>query len=464
LIKFKVKKEVKMINPLIFREYDIRGIAEKDLTDDVVYQIAKGFAKMCISEGIRDAIVGMDGRNSSPRIKKKVIEGLINSGINVIDIGRVPTPVFYFATHHLKIKSGIQVTGSHNPPEYNGLKMSLNFSTIFGEKIKRIYEIVLKKDFVDGKGELKNYNIVPDYQNFLKKDIKIQKNNLKIVLDAGNGVGGEVFLPVLKDWGFEVYPLYIEVDGNFPNHFPDPTVPDNLKDLIEKVKETNADIGIAFDGDADRIGIIDEKGNIIWGDRLLIFLSKFMLKRNPKGKVVFEVKCSKSLPEMVEKYGGVPIMWRTGHSPIEDKIKIEKAILGGEMSGHIYFYDRYFGYDDAIYTAARVIEILSNLDSKISDVLKEAPIYPVTPEIRIECKDEVKFKIVEELTEHFKRKTEVIDIDGARIIYPDGWGLVRASNTQPVLVLRFEANTEKRLEEIKKEIEGVLEEIMKKYK
>ncbi|RLD16625.1 MAG: phosphomannomutase [Caldiserica bacterium] len=453
-----------MINPLIFREYDIRGIAEKDLTDDVVYQIAKGFAKMCISEGIRDAIVGMDGRNSSPRIKKKVIEGLINSGINVIDIGRVPTPVFYFATHHLKIKSGIQVTGSHNPPEYNGLKMSLNFSTIFGEKIKRIYEIVLKKDFVDGKGELKNYNIVPDYQNFLKKDIKIQKNNLKIVLDAGNGVGGEVFLPVLKDWGFEVYPLYIEVDGNFPNHFPDPTVPDNLKDLIEKVKETNADIGIAFDGDADRIGIIDEKGNIIWGDRLLIFLSKFMLKRNPKGKVVFEVKCSKSLPEMVEKYGGVPIMWRTGHSPIEDKIKIEKAILGGEMSGHIYFYDRYFGYDDAIYTAARVIEILSNLDSKISDVLKEAPIYPVTPEIRIECKDEVKFKIVEELTEHFKRKTEVIDIDGARIIYPDGWGLVRASNTQPVLVLRFEANTEKRLEEIKKEIEGVLEEIMKKYK
>ena len=453
-----------MINPLIFREYDIRGIAEKDLTDDVVYQIAKGFAKMCISEGIRDAIVGMDGRNSSPRIKKKVIEGLINSGINVIDIGRVPTPVFYFATHHLKIKSGIQVTGSHNPPEYNGLKMSLNFSTIFGEKIKRIYEIVLKKDFVDGKGELKNYNIVPDYQNFLKKDIKIQKNNLKIVLDAGNGVGGEVFLPVLKDWGFEVYPLYIEVDGNFPNHFPDPTVPDNLKDLIEKVKETNADIGIAFDGDADRIGIIDEKGNIIWGDRLLIFLSKFMLKRNPKGKVVFEVKCSKSLPEMVEKYGGVPIMWRTGHSPIEDKIKIEKAILGGEMSGHIYFYDRYFGYDDAIYTAARVIEILSNLDSKISDVLKEAPIYPVTPEIRIECKDEVKFKIVEELTEYFKRKTEVIDIDGARIIYPDGWGLVRASNTQPVLVLRFEANTEKRLEEIKKEIEGVLEEIMKKYK
>jgi len=453
-----------MVNPLIFREYDIRGIAEKDLTDEVVFLIAKGFAKMITSEGINELVLGMDGRISSLRIKEKVKEGLLLSGINVIDIGRVPTPVFYFATHHLKIKSGIQITGSHNPPEYNGLKMCINFSSIFGEKIKKIYTLIEKREFTNGKGTEKKINIIPEYQNYLKQNIKIKNRNLKIVLDSGNGVGGEVFLPVLKEWGFEVSPLYIDVDGNFPNHFPDPTVPDNLKDLIDKVKETNADIGIAFDGDADRIGLIDENCNIIWGDRLLILLSKFMLKENPNGKIIFEVKCSKSLPEMVEKYGGIPIMWKTGHSHIEHKIKEENAILAGEMSGHIYFNDRYFGYDDAIYAAARVIEILSNNNLKISSILKDVPEYKITPEIRVECSDEIKFKVVEDLQNYFKEKTKVIDIDGARIIYPDGWGLVRASNTQPVLVLRFEADNEDSLNRIKTEVENVLNEILNKYK
>ncbi|HLD29960.1 MAG TPA: phosphomannomutase/phosphoglucomutase [bacterium] len=451
-----------MLNPFIFREYDIRGLAEKDFPDDAAYYIGRGFASLISKKGIGEMVLGQDARISSPRISGHFKKGLMDSGIRVLDIGIVPTPVFYFAGHHYKKRAGACITASHNPKEYNGMKFTIDFSSIYGEQIKEIYRLIQKKDFVSGKGSEESTDAVSVYRAFLKKDIKVNRK-LKVVLDAGNGVGGEVFLPVLKEWGFDVFPLFCEVDGNFPNHHPDPTVPDNLKDAIAEVKKQKADVGIAFDGDADRIGVIDEKGSIIWGDRLLIYFSKYLLNEHPHGKVVFEVKCSQSLPEMVEKFGGKPIMWRTGHSHIEEKIKNEKAILGGEMSGHIYFNDRYFGFDDAIYSAARLLEILSRENKTISEVLEDVPGLPITPEIRVDCPDEIKFKVVEELTGIFKKRQKVIDLDGARIVYPEGWGLVRASNTQPVLVLRFEANTEKALQEIKKEVENILSEVISRY-
>jgi len=452
-----------MINPLIFREYDIRGIAEKDLTDENIKLIVKAISSIYRDNGVSEIVVGRDGRISSPRIYKILVETFLNSGIDVIDTGVVASPVFYFACHRWGKNGGVMITGSHNPPEYNGIKISLNGSTIYGDAIKEIYRRIEKGDFPQGKGKFQERDIVEEYRNFIKQDIKI-KRKMKIVIDSGNGVGGGIIIPALRDLGVEVISLYEEVDGNFPNHFPDPTVPENLKALIEKVKTEQAEFGVAFDGDADRIGVVDEKGQIIWGDRLMSIFSKFLLRENPGGKIVFEVKCSKALPEVIEKYGGVPIMSRTGHSPIEARIKEENALFGGEMSGHIYFNDRYFGYDDALYTAARLCELVSSSDKKVSEYLEDVPSYPITPEIRIECPDEIKFKVVEKLIEEFKKKYEVITIDGARIIYPDGWGLVRASNTQPVLVLRFEANTQEGVQRIKDEVETTLNKKLSEFK
>ncbi len=449
------------INQLIFREYDIRGIADSDLNDEAVEKIAGALSAMFLEKGVKKIAVARDGRLSSPRISSKLIDSFLSCGMDVVDIGMVASPVFYFACHEMKMNGGIMITGSHNPPEYNGMKISLNQATIYGEDIKAILKRVEAGEKPQGEGTLAKADVVPEYRKYIRENINMGRK-LKVVIDSGNGVGGAIIIPALRDMGVEVNSIFEEVDGNFPNHFPDPTVPDNLKTLIEKVKNEKADFGAAFDGDADRIGVVDEKGNIIWGDRLMAIFAKPLLAENPGGKIVFEVKCSKSLPETIEKLGGKAIMSRTGHSPIEARIQDENALFGGEMSGHIYFNDRYFGYDDALYTVARLAELVSSSDNTLSSYLDDVPSYPITPEIRVDCADEIKFDIVDKLSTHFQKTNEVITIDGARIIFEDGWGLCRASNTQPVLVMRFEASTEEGIERIRKEVTDVLNGILKR--
>jgi phosphomannomutase/phosphoglucomutase len=357
----------------------------------------------------------------------------------------------------------MMVTGSHNPPEFNGFKVSVGKGTIFGEEIQKLGKLIEKGDFVSGKGDVSTYEIIPPYQDTLRKNIRLGKK-MKVVIDSGNGTAGPVAAPLLRDLGCELEELYCKVDGHFPNHFPDPTIPENLTDLIARVKKTEAAAGIAYDGDADRIGVADDQGNIIWGDQLMILFSREILKERKGATFVAEVKCSQNLFNDIEKHGGKAIMWRTGHSLIKQKMKEEKAVLGGEMSGHLFFADRYFGYDDAIYASCRLIELLSKTDRKLSQLLEDVPKTIITPEIRVACRDEIKFKVVEKVREELKKEYPVIDVDGVRVKLEDGWGLVRASNTQPVLVLRFEALTEKTLQEIKKLVEDKVQKAVSALK
>jgi len=440
------------INPQIFREYDIRGVVNKDLTPDIVRKIGQGFGTLMTRSGRRDLVVGRDGRLSSKDFAEALIEGLISTGCNVVDIGLCPTPVYYFSIFHLDKDGGMMVTGSHNPPEFNGFKVSVGKSTIFGKEIQNLRELIEKGKFVTGKGDVSEMEIVQPYQDYIRKNIHAEKR-MRVVIDAGNGTAGVVAGPLLRDLGCEVEELYCEVDGRFPNHFPDPTIPGNLKDLIERVKKTRADVGMGYDGDGDRIGVVDEQGNIIWGDQLMILFSREILKRKKGSAFVAEVKCSQNLFDDIEKHGGKATMWKTGHSLIKERMKEEKAALGGEMSGHIFFADRYFGYDDAIYASCRLIELLSGKDQKLSQLLNDVPKTFITPEIRVDCPDEIKFKVVEKVKEMLSKDNPIIDVDGVRVKFEDGWGLVRPSNTQPVLVLRFEALTEKRLQEIRKLVE-----------
>ncbi len=440
------------INPQIYREYDIRGVVDKDLTPEIVRRLGKGFGTHMVRLGKKSLAVGRDGRLSSNAYSEALIEGLLSTGCDVVNIGVCPTPVYYFSVFHLNRDGGVMVTGSHNPPEFNGFKVSVGKSTIFGEEIQKLGNLVEEGNFVAGKGNLSEEEIIRPYQDYLKKNLRLEKK-LRVVIDAGNGTGGVVAGPLLQDLGCEVEEIYCEIDGRFPNHFPDPTVPENLKDLIERVLKTQADVGIGYDGDADRIGVVDNQGNIIWGDQLMILFSREILKQQKGATFVAEVKCSQNLFSDIEKHGGRAIMWRTGHSLIKEKMREEKAALGGEMSGHIFFADRYFGYDDAIYASCRLLELLSKTDMKLSDLLADVPKTHITPEIRVACPDEIKFKVVEEVKEELRKEYPIIDVDGVRIQFKDGWGLVRASNTQPVLVLRFEALTEKRLQEIKKLVE-----------
>jgi len=440
------------INPQIFREYDIRGVVDKDLTPDIVKTLGQGFGTHMVRLGRRELVVGRDGRLSSKTFKEALVEGLISTGCHVIDIGLCPTPVYYFSIFHLDKDGGMMVTGSHNPPEFNGFKVSVGKSTIFGEEIQNLRRLIEKGEFVVGKGYVSNEEISRPYQDYFKKNIHIEKK-MRVVIDAGNGTGGVVAGPLLRDLGCEVEELYCEVDGRFPNHFPDPTIPGNLKDLIDRVKKNQADAGIGYDGDADRIGVVDDQGNIIWGDQLMILFSREILKYKKGAVFVAEVKCSQNLFNDIEKNGGKAIMWRTGHSLIKEKMKEERAALGGEMSGHIFFADRYFGYDDAIYASCRLIELLSKTDRKLSTLLSDVPKTFITPEIRVDCADEIKFKVVEKVKEELRKDYPVIDVDGVRVKFEDGWGLVRASNTQPALVLRFEALTQDRLTEIRDLVE-----------
>jgi phosphomannomutase/phosphoglucomutase len=440
------------INPQIFREYDIRGVVNKDLTLDVVRRLGQGFGTLMTHSGRRELVVGRDGRLSSKAFAEALIDGLISTGCNVVDIGLCPTPIYYFSIFHLNKDGGMMVTGSHNPPEFNGFKISVGKSTIFGQEIQNLRGLVEKGKFVTGKGELSETEIVQPYQDYIRKNIHAGKK-MRVVIDAGNGTAGVIAGPILRDLGCEVEELYCEVNGRFPNHFPDPTIPENLKDLIDLVKKTRADVGIGYDGDGDRIGVVDEQGNIIWGDQLMILFSREILKRKKRSAFVAEVKCSQNLFDDIEKHGGKVTMWKTGHSLIKEKMKVENAALGGEMSGHIFFADRYFGYDDAIYASCRLIELLSKKDEKLSRLLSDVPKTFITPEIRVDCPDEIKFKVVEKVKAMLSKDNPIIDVDGVRVKFEDGWGLVRASNTQPALVLRFEALTEKRLQEIRTLVE-----------
>lgn len=433
----------------IFREYDIRGRVKEDFTDATVIALGKGFGTWAQQEGAKTIALSGDVRTSTPHLKEKYAEGLLSTGLNVIDIGILPTPVNYFALHHLDIDGSVQITGSHNPPEYNGFKMSLTRGAVYGEQIQAIREIIDNEDYATGQGMRSEQDILDDYITMILGKIKIERK-LKIVMDCGNAAAALAAPNIYKQLeNVELTELYCDVDGTFPNHHPDPTVEKNVQDLIAKMKSGDYDVGIAYDGDADRVGVIDNKGNIIWADYLMaLFLDETI--KNEGDKIIFDVKCSQMLEKEIAKRGGTPVMWKTGHSLIKQKMKESQAPFGGEMSGHLFFADDYYGYDDAIYVSARLVQTLSRTKNKLSDIVADLPQYESTPEIRLECADdEEKFKIAKKAKEYFSKKYDYIDVDGIRIKFGDGWGLVRASNTQPVIVCRFEAETEERLEEIK---------------
>jgi len=472
------------INSDIFREYDIRGIAERDLASTVVEELGAGFGSYVLPMGITSVAVGYDARLSSPRIRDAFIQGLVKCGMTVTDIGLCPTPALYFSLHHLDQGAGVMITGSHNPPEYNGFKLCVGRDTIHGEDIQKLRRIIEKnsgehKNSVKG-GSVSRRSILPDYINYLKTLFpKHHEVPLKVVLDSGNGTAGLAAPELVREMGCDVIELYSEPDGNFPNHHPDPTVPKNLTALIDTVRESGADLGIAFDGDADRIGVVDEKGAILWGDQLMVIFSRDILRDLPGATFVSEVKCSQTMYDDIRAHGGKAIMWKTGHSLIKAKMKEVHAALAGEMSGHLFFADRYFGYDDAIYAACRIVEILKKVKSEkgsraggkaLSALLADLPRTFNTPEIRFDCPDAIKFKVVEKAKEQLSngldrtmKPREVITVDGVRAIFDKGWGLIRASNTQPVLVMRFEAQDQASLDAIKKMMEDQVEGIIKSF-
>ncbi len=455
----KLKKE-------IFREYDIRGVVGEDLNRKLAVDIGKGIATIIQRAGKQEVVIGRDCRLSSHELAEGLIEGLLNSGCQVVELGIVPTPLVYFTVFYKKKEAAVMITGSHNPPEFNGFKVMIGEKTLYGAEIKEIYDIINKKQFIKTRkpGQKTTYNPIPDYLDYVSNQIKLQRP-VKVVIDAGNGTAGPVAAPLFKRLGAEVIELYTEMDGHFPNHHPDPTLPEALKDLKTKVIESNAELGLAYDGDADRIGAVDETGKIIWGDQLMIIFARDLLARHPGAAIISEVKASSVLYDEIRRLGGRPIMWKTGHSLIKKKIKEEQALLAGEMSGHIFFADRWFGFDDAIYASARLMEIISQSRKKFSEHLADLPKTYSTPEMRIYASDTVKFKIVEMVKEALSRRTDVrqlIDIDGVRAVFDHGWGLLRASNTQPVIVLRFEASSPESLEKIQKEIRQILEEAIKK--
>lgn len=435
------------ISPQIFREYDVRGLVDQDLSEETVELLGKGYGAYAQSFGYQEAIVGRDNRPSSKPYRDALIRGIVSTGMDVIDVGELPTPAFYFALQEYGKQAGVMITGSHNPPQYNGFKLCRGHGTIYGEEIQKLRSIIEAGSFPQGEGDVSSADPLPAYSDYIVGNVNVSRS-LKIVVDAGNGVGGKVAPELLRRLGCEVVELYCELDGNFPNHFPDPTVPANVEDLIATVAREKADLGVSFDGDADRLGAVSDDGSIIWGDQLMILFARDILESHPGGTIIFEVKCSQALIDDIEAHGGQPLMWKTGHSLIEAKIREEKALLAGEMSGHIYFADRYFGYDDAIYSACRLAEFVARKGQKLSQIMSDIPRYYATPEMRIESTEEEKFQIVETVKEEFSRDHEVIDIDGVRVVFPDGWGLVRASNTSPVVVVRCEAKTPERRDEI----------------
>ncbi|HQM33629.1 MAG TPA: phosphomannomutase/phosphoglucomutase [Candidatus Hydrogenedentes bacterium] len=453
------------MNPQIFREYDIRGIAGTDLTEEIYERL--GQAIVAYTRGKRKNncfVVAHDGRLTSRSYAHAVMDGITGAGVNVIDIGQAPTPLCYFGLFTLPVDGGVMITASHNPKEYNGMKVAVGTSTIHGEEIQKLYRVALGDAFPKARKPVTvtRMDLLPKYLARVARGIHV-KRRLKVVVDAGNGASGPVGVPLYEQLGCEVIPLYCDVDGRFPNHHPDPTVPKNLTRLIATVKRTGADCGIGFDGDGDRIGVVNEKGEVIFGDKLLILFARHILKAEPGATIISEVKGSRTLYADIEAHGGKAIMWRTGHSLIKAAMKKFNAQLAGEMSGHMFFKHRWYGFDDAVYAGARLLEILGGTKKPLSELLGDVPKTYVTEEIRIETDEARKFEIVKQATRYFKDDLglKVITIDGARIEFDDGWGLLRASNTSPVLVMRCEADTPKRLKEIQQLIEKKVHELNK---
>ena len=439
----------------IFRQYDVRGIVGRDLTASTAYTLGRGYAAYLANRGASGPVaIGRDNRPSGDELRDALVRGLTESGLDVIDIGQVPTPLLYWSLNHLAVVGGIQVTGSHNPPEYNGFKLSLGTASIHGEEIQEIYRLAVAGKFPTGKGSVRTREIIDAYVDDIVARTGPLQRRLKVVVDCGNGVGALVAPKLFDRLDVEWTGLFCESDGTFPNHHPDPTVVNNLQDLIRAVRSSGADLGVGFDGDADRIGVVDGDGTIVWGDHVLILYARDALERTGAGQpIVFDVKCSQALPDEIAKAGGVPVMWKTGHSLMKDKMHELHAPVGGEMSGHMFFSEGFYGHDDALYGAARLIRIVAASGTSLAGMLAGVPKFVSTPELRVDVDESRKFQIVEDAIGHFRKTHEVIDVDGARVLFGDGWGLIRASNTQPILVTRYEARTAQRLAAIRGEME-----------
>ncbi len=444
-----------MFNPAIFREYDIRGIADAELRDVDVELLGRAAGTYLRRHGGGRVNLGRDCRLSSERLRNALICGLKASGCQVTDIGVAPTPLLYYSVFHLQADAGVMITGSHNPAEYNGFKIVCGSSTIHGEEIQAIRRLMEARDFLTGAGSEQSVSVVEPYVHEIAGQFRFARR-IKVAIDAGNGTGGPVMRRLLEKLDCEATELFFEMDGRFPNHHPDPTVLENLSDLAAAVRRTGADLGIAFDGDTDRIGAVDENGDVVFGDRLMIVYAREILSRKPGATFIGEVKCSQLLYDDIRRRGGNPIMWRTGHSLIKAKMKESHAELAGEMSGHMFFADRYYGFDDALYAACRLMEIVAQSGQPLSAQLADLPPTFATPEIRVDCPDAIKFEVVRFVTEHFRATHAILDVDGVRVLFPEGWGLVRASNTQPVLVLRFEASTPELRDTYRRQTEAVV--------
>lgn len=442
------------INPAIFREYDIRGLVETELTPEAVFQIAQAYGTFLIDRGVNKVVIGGDVRISTPIIRDNLISGIASCGLDVIDIGIITTPMFYYALYHFDLNGGIMITGSHNPKEFNGLKIAFGKTTIYGDDIQQIRKLVdagqVKR--TGAAGSVTKEDISEEYLNMLLSKIKLGSRKLRVVADAGNGAASLYIEKFLHSLGCDVIPLFCEPDGNFPNHHPDPVKRENLTYLIKEVKNHGADLGVAYDGDSDRLGVVDETGEVIWGDKLMILYWREILAKHPGETAIIEVKCSQALEDEIVKLGGKPYYYKTGHSLIKAKMKELKALFTGEMSGHIFFADEYFGYDDAFYATGRLLRLLSNTEARLSELFADIPVYYSTAETRIDCPDEVKFGMIEAIKQSALKDYNAETVDGVRIKYPDGWGLVRASNTQPVLVARCESKTKEGLEFITQDL------------
>jgi phosphomannomutase/phosphoglucomutase len=449
-----------MLKSTIFREYDIRGVADQELLSADLELLGQAFGTYLIRHAGGRVNLGRDTRLSSPRLRDALLRGLLASGCQVTDLGVVPTPVLYYSVFHLKADGGVMITGSHNPPEFNGFKVVCGSSTIHGEAIQEVRRMIETGDLARGQGSVQEADAVTPYVAEISSQFDLPKR-VCVVVDAGNGTGGPVMRRILERLNADATEMFFEMDGHFPNHHPDPTVPKNLEALIAKVRETGADLGIAFDGDTDRIGAVDDRGEVIYGDQLMIIYGREILTRKPGATFIGEVKCSQLMYDDLAAHGGNPIMWKTGHSLIKAKMQETGAALAGEMSGHMFFADRYYGFDDALYATCRLMEIVSRSGKPLSAQLAGLPRTVTTPEIRFDCPDELKFTVVKQATEALRARHKVLDVDGARVLFEHGWGLVRASNTQPVLVMRFEATTPELLREYQAEVEGVVQQAVR---
>ena len=450
------------INQTIFRQYDVRGIVGTDLTEDVAYGIGRGYAAFLAVRGIKGAVaVGRDNRPSGDMLREAMVRGLTECGVDVVDIGVVPTPLLYWSLHHEHVVGGIQITGSHNPSEYNGFKLCIGKGSLYGAAIQELYQLIIAGTFPRGPAQITHVDVIDRYVADIAARVgqirRADGSTLKVVYDCGNGAGALVAPQLMQALGIDGVGLFTESDGTFPNHHPDPTVPENLEDCIASVRTNHAEIGVAFDGDADRIGVVDRHGHIIWGDHILILYARDVLARTGTGQpIIFDVKCSQALTDEIEKAGGVPVMWKTGHSLIKETMKELHAPIAGEMSGHMFFTEGFYGHDDALYAAARLLRIVADSGRRVDELLSDVTPYVSTPELRIDTDEISKFTIVERAAAHFKKTHQVIDVDGVRVLFGDGWGLLRTSNTQPIIVARFEARTADRLAVIRAEMEGWL--------